>query len=372
MNTSLQKHGRPTVGIVVPGRFIPPANGGQRVCYDLCLALAKKTRVVCFSAHSKESLCDFRLVRLFSSSIFRYFNPVLTLKLARELKHNNAYCCIVNQPFFVFSAFLACKLARCQLITYAHNLEFERSDGLRKYLKPLIFLLEFVAFNLSQRIFFISNTELVEARKRFYLAGTRCVFVPHMVRDTVRDAPLQSLRDRPFTLIFFGNFSYPPNRCGLDSLFQNIVPLLAQFVAFPCRLMIFGGHIPEFIKSKQISVNLSVDILGYVDNPIRVIEEADIMLTPVSDGAGVQTKIIEAISLGTTVLSAKSGARGIDPVVVGEKLQCVEDNDWHAFVQLIFDIKSNGLHTLATPDSFFNTYSEQAVMTKVLSAIKTD
>ena len=157
------------VAVIVPWRFIPHSNGGQRVCYEFCTSLSKRITTVCFSCDQASSIPDLRLIGIFSSSLFRYFNPAVTLRLSRHLKKNNVQACIVNQPFFNFSAFLACKIARCQLITYAHNLEFRRSDGFRGPARPLLFLLELLAYNLSNRVFFIARSELMDAVRIFNL-----------------------------------------------------------------------------------------------------------------------------------------------------------------------------------------------------------
>jgi glycosyltransferase involved in cell wall biosynthesis len=370
VSATTQKSSHPKIGIVVPGRFIPPTDGGQRVCYDLCIALAKITKVLCFSAHAKQSLHGLELLPLFSTSRLHYFNINLALKLARQLKSHNLKFCIVNQPYFVFFAFLACKLARCQLITYAHNLEFKRSDGLMRRLKPIVFILEFIAFHLSQRVFFISHSELVEARQRFRLAEDRCIWIPHIAHRPDRTSITKATKPGPFTVIFFGNFDYPPNSQGLTDLLQHIVPTLVRTLTFPCRLVVFGKAVPEFLQNQRVVGNLSIKVLGFLSNPANEIERADVMLNPISEGAGVQTKIIEALSLGTTVISAKSGARGIDPRIAQGKLLLVEDSDWEGFANVICEIQKNGNSAMDTPNSFYREYSEESLFKRVIPILQ--
>jgi len=294
----------------------------------------------------------------------------LVLKLKSALKRNYINYCIVNQPYFALLAFIACQLAGCKLITYAHNLEFKRTDGLKKYLRPLTYFLELTIFHLSWKIFFISETERVQACKYFFLDRNKCIYIPHIVpkADDRVQVKFETRHDPIFTLIFFGNFSYPPNKRALDTLFEHILPVLNDELTFPCKLIIFGSHLPDFSEIKQPNSHLSLEILGFVKNPTNVIRQADVMLNPVIDGAGVQTKIIESISLGTTVISTESGARGIGRVA-GNKLRCIEDKNWRGFVHEIFNIRSQRLHTLKTPKSFFNTYSATSVTNTVLDSL---
>ena len=136
-NSCLQK-----IGVIVPGAFIPPTDGGQRVCFNLCLALAKRARVICFSVHPQGSLPELKLVQLLYSSRLKYVDITLIWPLVRQIRKHKLQFCILNQPFLFFTAFLASKLSGCKLITYAHNLEFRRSDGAIPYFRSLIFVLE--------------------------------------------------------------------------------------------------------------------------------------------------------------------------------------------------------------------------------------
>ena len=370
MSVKLEKPFLPTIGIVVPGLFIPPTDGGQRVCYDLCTALTKRTKVFCFSAHKETSLHSLNLFPLYSKSRLIYLNITLAIKLSRELKSHDVRFCIVNQPFFVFVAFLACKLSGCQLITYAHNLEFKRSDGIRRYLKPLILVLEVTAFHLSKLVFFISKEELHEARRWFQIGKERCIFVPHLTYRTQNFAKTKVTNPKLFTVLFFGNFNYPPNAQALDDLLQHIVPALTRVLTFSCRLIVFGKAVPSTLQSRRVNNQLSIDILGYVDNPANEIEKADVMLSPVYQGAGVQTKIIESLSHGTSVISSRSGARGIDQTIVEDKLFLVEDGDWEGYVNTICDIHDGGKSTISTPSSFYREYSEESTVERVMSALQ--
>ena len=360
------------IGVIVPGAFIPPTDGGQRVCFDLCLALAKRIQVICFSVHPQGSLPELELVPLLYRSRLKYVDISLIWPLVRQIRKHKLRFCIVNQPFFFFIAFLASKICGCKLITYAHNLEFQRSDGARLYLRPFIFFVELLAFRLSHRIFFISQEELDDARQLFRLPDSKCILVPHIAHKAHRVIKHEERVGQPFTIIFFGNFSYPPNLNALNNLLEFFVPAFVQLLTFDCRILIFGKSIPETFKNGAVGNNLSIEFVGYVKNPLDQLRNADVMINPVDEGSGVQTKIIEALAAGTTVVSARSGARGIHQRLAPEKLLLVEDGDWAGFAKKVCDLHASGKTNLPTPVSFFSEYAERTITDRIVSSLTSD
>ena len=115
--------------------------------------------------------------------------------------------------------------------------------------------------------------------------------------------------------------------------------------------------------------NLSIECLGYVKNPIDQLRNADVMINAVDEGSGVQTKIIETLAAGTTVVSARSGARGIDQELVPEKLLLVEDGDWAGFAEKICGLHASGKTNLPTPVTFFSEYAERTITDRIVSSL---
>ena len=360
------------IGVIVPSAFIPPTDGGQRVCFDLCLALAKRIRVICFTVHPHGSLPGLELVPLFSRSRLKHFNITLIWPLVHQIRKHKLRFCIVNQPFFFFIAFLASKSSGCKLITYAHNLEFRRIDGARSYFRPFIFLLELIAFHCSHKVFFISKEEMDDGRRIFRLPDKKCILVPHIAHKVQSVIGNEGRVDHPFTIIFFGNFSYPPNLNALYHLVEFFVPAFSQLLTFDCRILIFGKSIPKTFKNSTVGSYLSIEFLGYVENLFDQIRNADVMINPVNEGSGVQTKIIEALAAGTTVVSAKSGARGINQELIPEKLVLVDDSDWAGFAEKICDLHASGKTELPTPITFFSEYGERTITDRIVSSLVSD
>ena len=203
--------------------------------------------------------------------------------------------------------------------------------------------------------------------------GKKCFFVPIIAERPTSKHITTAEREGSFSIIFYGNFLYPPNLKGLNTLLFEICPIIARRFRSPYKIQIFGPGLPEIkeIARKKDDGLEAVEFRGYVDELSHHIEAADVLIVPISTGAGSSMKIVEALCLGTTVISTRTGAEGLNIKECGEKLLLVEDDRWDQLVTKILMVRDNNLNLLPTPTSFFHTYSEHRIMNTVLSAIET-
>ena len=117
--------------------------------------------------------------------------------------------------------------------------------------------------------------------------------------DTFHPAsPEDKPADRPFTLLFTGVLDYAPNTEAADYIVTSILPKLPEDV----RVTIAGLNPPQALLDAAIA-----DPRLYVTGPIpdieRVYREADLFIAPMFKGAGMQNKILQALSSGLPVLT---------------------------------------------------------------------
>ena len=93
------------------------------------------------------------------------------------------------------------------------------------------------------------------------------------------------------------------------------------------------------------------------------------LLNPVLEGGGVQTKTLKSIAVGTTVISSETGALGISHGLCDEKLIRVKDNDWEGYAKHIIQLNHEGKSNLPTPQSFYETYHWRYNIPEVIKAI---
>lgn len=121
--------------------------------------------------------------------------------------------------------------------------------------------------------------------------------------------PFEARQD--FVLI--GNFRHAPNYHSAKVLRENLWPSIAkrlktQGVEAKCH--VYGAYLSP--KAKQLE-NKSLGFLvhGFAPNQFDVIENARVMLAPITFGAGVKGKLLDAMQCKTPSITSPIGAEGI-------------------------------------------------------------
>jgi glycosyltransferase involved in cell wall biosynthesis len=112
-------------------------------------------------------------------------------------------------------------------------------------------------------------------------------------------------RPQPNTLIFSGSLSYSANYEGMNWFIQEVYPLI-QTQNPAVRLIITGKPGPQPLPPAE-----NVSLTGFVDDVRPLIASAWISLAPLWLGGGTRLKILEALALGTPVVTTSKGAEGL-------------------------------------------------------------
>jgi len=160
---------------------------------------------------------------------------------------------------------------------------------IRDYEKKLVNLLyNFSAVSDFDKEFILENCNL---RKdiNFYVSGVN--FKPiNIAKETIIDENIIS---------FIGNLKYYPNYEGIDYFLKNIWPDINK--AFPDLRFYIIGQGGEKLKNKFKNLK-NVIFTGFLENPYEIIQKSLCFISPVRIGAGIQGKVIEAMSLGKLVI----------------------------------------------------------------------
>ena len=116
--------------------------------------------------------------------------------------------------------------------------------------------------------------------------------------------------DRERTIIFSGSMYHPPNVDGALFLINDILPLILQ-VHPSATLLIVGADPDDRIFEAAAKFGKQIVITGKVDDIAGYIKRASVSICPVRLKIGVQTKILEALSWGTPVVTTSAGNGGI-------------------------------------------------------------
>ena len=130
---------------------------------------------------------------------------------------------------------------------------------------------------------------------------------------------------KPNQVIFSGSFSYPPNYHGILWFIRDVFPLVLRQIP-DTQLVITGDH-----AGLPITETKNITLTGYVDDIKSLIASSDVSIAPLWFGGGTRLKILEAMAIGTPVVSTSKGSEGLN-VRNGEHILIAdepEDFAWH-------------------------------------------
>ena len=310
----------------------------HKAAFGLCRFLAERTRLTAISTpDNTDDAAPFQLKGLLSSGVARYVLPGGAMRISRYFKENGVDHCIAFQPFIALLLYWPCKRQEVKLSIYIQNLEYQRFRSMGKAWWPLVFAAEWLAFRLAHHLYFISPDEVRPGQQAFGLLPEKCSVLPYGTphpRQPEQQPARVSIRQKH----------------GYGE--EHIEPAFRQIADFPYRFLICGGGLPA--QHDQLRAYRNVEYLGYVEDIEAYVQAADLMVNPVNSGGGVKTKLVEAIALGTTVVSSYTGALGVLPQACGPKLRRVADEDYPAFAETLLRCFREG--RVPTPTTFYETY----------------
>lgn len=161
---------------------------------------------------------------------------------------------------------------------------------------------------LSDR--FCACTVPSEAEKQLVQATVPRLLSVEVIPNCVDYESYQSVREplQPNKLIFSGSLTFPANYEAVTFFLRDVFPLIERELP-DIELRITGkhGNLPLPIDASDGRVVLT----GYVDDVRPLIAESWVSVVPLLAGGGTRLKILEAMALGTPVVSTSKGAEGL-------------------------------------------------------------
>ena len=116
-------------------------------------------------------------------------------------------------------------------------------------------------------------------------------------------------RPEPDTIVFSGALTYQANYEAMQFFLDQVYPMIrAQRPGV--RLRVTGAT--RGVDLNHLRLDESVTLTGFVDDVRPEIARAWVSVAPIRTGGGTRIKILEAMALGTPVVSTKKGAEGLD------------------------------------------------------------
>ena len=266
------------------------------------------------------------------------------------------------------------KSAGIKVVLDAHNVEsnlwkqFYLNSNLWKKI-PYYFFWKSMVLNekrFMKRFDLIVSTSKKEDEKIKKIA-------PQVPREVVPngidlDRSVVDVPEEQNSIGFIGLMRYPPNVQAVLYFLKTIFPLVKQ--AIPDVKFFIAGKDPsgEILK---LSDNKNVFVKGYVPDATTFMSKCAIMITPLLQGSGTRTKILEAMSLKKPVVSTSQGAEGL--MVENGKDIRIEDNP-EVFAKAVISLLKNKELRKSIGGEAYKTvvshYSWASIENKLISVIK--
>ena len=135
------------------------------------------------------------------------------------------------------------------------------------------------------------------------------------------------------TLLFVGNYEYPPNQDAARLLVDRVLPQIWRELP-EAKLQLVGNNPPEWLIERA---DARIEVTGRVPEVQPYLAKATAFVCPLRIGAGLKNKLLEALAMGIPVVATALSLDGIN-VTDGESAIIAElDEMADATVKLLSD-----------------------------------
>jgi len=260
---------------------------------------------------------------------------------------------------YIFTKIIKLFHKNITIIYHAHNIEY----ALRKNKKSNFFILlltkilEKKVYNLVNYGTAVSDTDRAILNKLYNVKSL--IFNNGINKRRLKYKKFNKKFPKDF-LIYPGSYSFFPNKIAIDKLIFKILPIILK--KYPKLKLIVTGHgfpLNKFKKYNYINYykNLEKVELNYL------IYKSKFLLAPMSKGPGTKLKIIEALMLGSVIISSKEGMRGIEINNINPPFVFSNQKKMHSIIDYVITNNSK-IKKISNKNKFF--YRKKYLMENIL------
>ena len=282
--------------------------------------------------------------------------PILIFKCIKYLKNSKKKLVIIEGPSWIgysFISLIALKIfsPKTKIIYHSHSIEYEvRKMVSSKFITIVTKKLESFVFKNANISTSVSSIERKKIKK---LYGVESLDLKNGISERI----LKFKKKKYFNfkyIIYSGSYKYLPNKLAIDFLIKNLMPKLLKKIP-DLKLVLTGGG---YSKNYNFLVNV-----GTVSKQklLNLISNSKMMVVPLEKGTGTRIKIIEAVLVGSKVLTTKKGIEGISV----QKNKSIHINKKENFYQYLSkNINKN--YKSNVPKRFLKLYIMEKIVKKFL------
>ena len=249
--------------------------------------------------------------------------PKLIFEICNYIKDSKNKLVVIEGASWIFYSFVTICLLKltlnsCKIIYISHSIESEIRNKFSN--KGIFFLTKFLENLVFKFADFSTAVSFKEKNKILKLYKKKTKLYPNAI--TINEQKFVKKKYQDY-IIYSGSYLYKPNKDAIDFLNQEIMPIVIK--KFPkMKLLLTGGG---YSKNFPWLINKGIVTKKELYN---LIYNSKCMCVPLRFGSGTRIKIIEALTLGTIVISTSKGIEGIQiykknpPFVANSKFKIIK------------------------------------------------
>jgi glycosyltransferase involved in cell wall biosynthesis len=237
------------------------------------------------------------------------FSRELYRAAAEKLKKQKYDYIICDYGLSAVYALLLSRRFKTPFVYSSHNIEFRanltkaKKDPRRLPLALYMYCVEKLAVKRARCVVAIAQSEADE-----YAGWTpreKILVIPQGFDERQFNPWYPAPHNQRKTILFCGNFRIQFNREVVDTVMQSVLaPVLKEY---PDALFRFvGRYPPEDVKHPN------VEFTGFLEDYPGALKQADVVISPMRQGWGFPTKIVEALACGKPTVTTPVGGRGLE------------------------------------------------------------
>lgn len=249
-----------------------------------------------------------------SYHVKRFINDQMKRKLVEVLKAEDFDIIQVESIFLTPYLPIMRRFSKAKIVLRAPNIEHKiweriykatKTPFKRGYIKHLAMTLKYYELNHINDYDAVSPVTEVDA-EYFRENGLRkkCKGIPFGMNPPEL---LSDVLEEKNTVFHIGSMNWHPNEQGIKWFLEECWDKIRQTTP-NVQAYFAGRYMPNWLKNTSIE---GVHIVGEVEDSIRFMTSKQIMVVPLLSGSGIRIKIIEAMSIGKTVIATTIAAEGI-------------------------------------------------------------
>ncbi|MDJ0615331.1 MAG: glycosyltransferase family 4 protein [Calothrix sp. MO_192.B10] len=244
-------------------------------------------------------------------SQFNYF--VFSRHLYREahrlIKNNNYSFIICDYGLSAIYGNLLSQKFNLPFVYCSHNIEYlmyldkVNKDKRRLLLMPYVYWVEKIGVKNSKILVSITKNDAEYYRR--WTDKNKIIVIPQGFDSSIFNPFYKPIKNDPKIILFCGNYGIQSNRDVVSIVMDKILEKVLS--VYPNTIFRFiGANPPQDVKHPN------VEFTGFVDDYPSYLKQADVVISPMQQGRGFPTKIIESLACGKPTIATPIGARAIE------------------------------------------------------------